>query len=139
MRRLAKYGHFPLLLMTIGLSLALNALIGLIWGHEPRSFVGSVVGATPSPSVGGRRARAQIVTIVVGALGAIAITRLLPVARLGAQMRAVAENRATARLIGVNAGRLSAIAWGVGGLIAAVGRDAAGAVDAGLHATPRRP
>ena len=35
-------------------------------------------------------------------------------------MRAVAENRATARLIGVNAGRLSAIAWGIGGLIAAV-------------------
>src|SRR5215213_5090199 len=38
MRRLSKYGHFPLLLMTIGLSLAINALVGLIWGHEPRSF-----------------------------------------------------------------------------------------------------
>jgi branched-chain amino acid transport system permease protein len=35
-------------------------------------------------------------------------------------MRAVAENRATARLVGVSAGRLSGIAWGVGGLIAAV-------------------
>lgn len=35
-------------------------------------------------------------------------------------MRAVAENRSTARLIGVSAGRLSAIAWAVGGFIAAV-------------------
>ncbi len=36
MRRLSKYGHFPLLLMTIGLSLALNAVVGLIWGgHDP--------------------------------------------------------------------------------------------------------
>jgi branched-chain amino acid transport system permease protein len=61
----------------------------------------------------------QIVSIVVGLVGALAISGFFRT-RTGAQMRAVAENRATARLIGVNAGRLSAIAWGVGGLIAAL-------------------
>lgn len=116
MRKLAKYGHFPLLLMTIGLSLALNAFIGLIWGHEPRSFVAPWSGAYIN--VGDLDISwAQIVTIVVGALGAIAITAFFR-SPTGAQMRAVAENRQTARLIGVSAGRLSAIAWGVGGLIA---------------------
>lgn len=117
MRRLAKYGHFPLLLMTIGLSLALNALIGLVWGHEPRNFVAPWSGNFVT-IVGLDVSWAQIVTIVVGALCAIGITAFFR-SRTGAQMRAVAENRSTARLVGVNAGRLSAIAWAVGGLIAA--------------------
>ncbi|MFC4945036.1 branched-chain amino acid ABC transporter permease [Pseudonocardia sp. GCM10023141] len=119
MRRLARYGHFPLLLMTIGLSLALNALIGLVWGHDPRSFRAPWTGATVALGGGVGIGVSQIVSIVVGLLGAIAITAFFR-SPVGAQMRAVAENRATARLVGVNAGRLSAIAWGLGGLIAAV-------------------
>lgn len=118
MRRLAKYGHFPLLLMTIGLSLALNALIGLIWGHDPRSFPAPWSGSYFTLA-GFEISWAQVVTIAVGAVGAIGITWFFRTST-GAQMRAVAENRATARLVGVNAGRLSAIAWGVGGLIAAM-------------------
>lgn len=117
MRRLAKYGHFPLLLMTIGLSLALNALIGLIWGHNPRSFTAPWSGSYFTVA-GFEVSWAQVVTITVGAAGAIAITWFFRTPT-GAQMRAVAENRATARLVGVNAGRLSAVAWGLGGLIAA--------------------
>lgn len=119
MRRLARYGHFPLLLMTIGLSLALAALAGLIWGHDPRSFRAPWTGAAIELGGGVAIGVSQIVSIVVGLLGAIAIGAFFTTP-VGAQMRAVAENRATARLVGVNAGRLSAIAWGVGGLIAAV-------------------
>jgi len=119
MRRLSRFGHFPLLLMTIGLSLALNALIGLIWGHDPRSFPAPWSGASVGIGGGVEIGVSQIVSIVVGLLGALAISAFFR-SSTGAQMRAVAENRATARLVGVSAGRLSAIAWGVGGLIAAV-------------------
>jgi branched-chain amino acid transport system permease protein len=119
MRRLSRFGHFPLLLMTIGLSLALNALIGLIWGHDPRSFPAPWSGASVGVGGGVEIGVSQIVSIVVGLLGALAISAFFR-SSTGAQMRAVAENRATARLVGVSAGRLSAIAWGVGGLIAAV-------------------
>jgi branched-chain amino acid transport system permease protein len=119
MRRLSRFGHFPLLLMTIGLSLALNALIGLIWGHDPRSFPAPWSGASVGVGGGVEIGVSQIVSIVVGLLGALGISAFFR-SSTGAQMRAVAENRATARLVGVSAGRLSAIAWGVGGLIAAV-------------------
>ncbi|NEK58457.1 branched-chain amino acid ABC transporter permease [Geodermatophilus sabuli] len=116
MRRLAGHGHFPLLLMTIGLSLALNALIGRIWGQEARRFDAPWSGSFVS--IGGVEVSvAQIVTIVLGAAGAIAITSFFRTS-LGAQMRAVAENRATARLIGVRVGRVSAMAWALGGAIA---------------------
>ncbi len=118
MRRLAGRGHFPLLLMTIGLSLALNALIGRIWGQQARRFdapwSGSFLG------IGGVDISwSQIVTIVLGLVGAIAITAFFR-SSIGAQMRAVAEDRATARLMGVNVRRVSGIAWGIGGAIAAV-------------------
>lgn len=118
MRRLAGRGHFPLLLMTIGLSLALNAVIGRIWGQQARRFdapwSGSFLG------IGGVDVSwSQIVTIVLGAVAAIAITAFFR-SSLGAQMRAVAEDRATARLVGVNVRRVSAFAWGLGGAIAAV-------------------
>jgi branched-chain amino acid transport system permease protein len=119
MRRLAKYGHFPLLLMTIGLSLALNAIVGLVWGHEPRSFGAPWSGVSVPVGGGVTIGVPQIVTIVVGLLGALAISAFFRTST-GAQMRAVAENRGTARLIGVDAGKLSAIAWSVGGLIAAL-------------------
>ena len=118
MRRLAGHGHFPLLLMTIGLSLALNALIGRIWGQQARRFDAPWSGRFIT--VGGVDiAWAQIVTIALGAVCAIAITAFFRSA-MGAQMRAVAEDRATARLVGVRVGRVSAIAWGIGGAIAAV-------------------
>jgi branched-chain amino acid transport system permease protein len=119
MRRLARFGHFPLLLMTIGLSLALNALVGLVWGHDPRSFPAPWSGASVGLGGGVAIGVSQIVSIVVGLVGALAISAFFRTPT-GAQMRAVAENRATARLVGVSAGRLSAIAWAVGGLIAAV-------------------
>ncbi|MEP6642791.1 MAG: branched-chain amino acid ABC transporter permease, partial [Gaiellales bacterium] len=95
MRRLAKYGHFPLLLMTIGLSLALTALAGLIWGHDPRSFRAPWTGASIEIGGGVAIGVSQIVSIVVGLLGAIAISAFFTTP-VGAQMRAVAENRATA-------------------------------------------
>ena len=116
MRRLSGYGHFPLLLMTIGLSLTLNALIGRIWGQEARRFDAPWSGSFVS--IGGVEVSwSQIVTIVLGAAGAIAITAFFRTS-LGAQMRAVAEDRSTARLVGVRTGRVSAIAWGMGGAIA---------------------
>jgi branched-chain amino acid transport system permease protein len=118
MRRLAGYGHFPLLLMTIGLSLSLNALIGRIWGQEARRFDAPWSGSYLS--IGDVEVSwSQIVTIALGAACAVAITSFFRTS-MGAQMRAVAEDRATARLVGVRVGRVSGIAWGIGGAIATV-------------------
>lgn len=118
MRRLAGHGHFPMLLMTIGLGLALSALISLVWGQTSKQFQApwsddflDVAGSAVSV--------AQLVTIGVGASAAIALSAFFA-SPLGAGMRATAENRATARLVGVRVGRLSALAWGIGGGVAAL-------------------
>lgn len=118
MRRLAGHGHFPLLLMTIGLALALNALIGRIWGQVARRFTAPWTGKFLSAG-GADIAWAQIITIVLGIVIAVAVTWFFR-SSLGAQMRAVAEDRATARLVGVRVGRVSALAWAIGGAIAAI-------------------
>jgi branched-chain amino acid transport system permease protein len=109
MRRLSRFGHFPLLLMTIGLSLALNALIGLIWGHDPRSFPAPWSGASVGVGGGSRSASRRSSRSSSGCWA------LWPSARSSARRpgpdargRREPGDRAAGRR---HAGRLSAIAW----------------------------
>ena len=87
MRRLSRFGHFPLLLMTIGLSLALNALIGLIWGHDPRSFPAPWSGASVGVGGGVEIGVSQIVSIVRRAAGRSGHHRVLPLVDRGPDAR----------------------------------------------------
>lgn len=116
MRHLSGLGHFPLLLMTIGLSFALNALITLLWGSTAKQYnspwTGKYFGV-----FGHTFSVAQVVCIGVGVVVAVGVTRAFA-SGLGAQMRAVAENRVTARTLGVNVRRVSGISWALGGAIA---------------------
>jgi branched-chain amino acid transport system permease protein len=118
MRHLSGLGHFPLLLMTIGLSFALNALITLLWGSTAKQYNSPWTGKY-FDVFGHTFSIAQIVCIGVGAVVAVAVTRAFA-SGLGAQMRAVAENRVTARTLGVNVRRVSATAWALGGAIASL-------------------
>jgi branched-chain amino acid transport system permease protein len=118
MRHLSGLGHFPLLLMTIGLSFALNALITLLWGSTAKQYNSPWTGKY-FDLFGHTFSVAQIVCIGVGGVVAVAVTRAFA-SGLGAQMRAVAENRMTARTLGVNVRRVSATAWALGGAIASL-------------------
>jgi len=117
MRPLAGKGHFPLLLMTIGLSVALSALIAMIWGQNSRSFPApwsdrsvEIFGTTVTV--------AQLITIGFGIVVVIALERFFRTP-IGIRMRAVAENRTTARLMGVSPRRVTATAWAIGGGLSA--------------------
>lgn len=116
MRHLSGLGHFPLLLMTIGLSLAIDALLALIWGsggHQYNSpWTGRYIHA------GGQvLSVAQLICIGVGVVITVAVSWAFS-SPIGAQMRAVAENRVIARTLGVNVHRVSAAAWAIASAIA---------------------
>jgi branched-chain amino acid transport system permease protein len=70
--------------------------------------------------VGIRLPRLQIVTIVVGAVLLICLTWFLKATRFGLQMRAAAEDFRMARLLGVRANRVIAMAFALSGILAAV-------------------
>lgn len=116
-RPVIRYSHFTVVFMTIGLFFVLNAIIALKWGSEPRAIdspfsgtftIGSTVVSWES-----------VVAIIVGfviMLGLQAFFRT----RVGVQMRAIAEDRVTPRLLGVRLPRVFRFAWGLAGAIAAV-------------------
>jgi branched-chain amino acid transport system permease protein len=108
--------HFPLLLLTIGLTFALGSFIENVWGATPQRF--DAPWSSKTFNIGDTRIGwDQVVAIGVGfavALGLAAFFR----SKWGVRMRAIAEDGATARMLGINAGAVSLIAWSLGTLVA---------------------
>jgi len=110
--------HFAMLIMTIGLYVTVNSLTTLIWGSAgqtiPSPLHGTVhLGPTLVADVN------QIAAIVVGAALTLGLTAFFR-SRWGVQMRAIAEDRVTPRLLGVSMGRVVAASWALGALLATV-------------------
>jgi branched-chain amino acid transport system permease protein len=117
-RPLIRRGHFPILLMTIGLTFALSALISRVWGATPRRFETPWTGK--NFEVGSQIITyGQLITIGAGLLVAAGLTAFFRTP-WGVRMRAIAENPSVARLLGVPSGRIANLAWGIGGAIAAL-------------------
>lgn len=121
-RPLGRNADYPVLLVTIGLFLGLNALAGVIWGGDPKSFP-SVVPANPNDyiSVFGAREHYQSL-LILGLL--VALVCLLygtfRFTRLGLAMRAAAGNPDSALLLGVRVNRMNSLGWVLAGGIGAL-------------------
>jgi branched-chain amino acid transport system permease protein len=117
-RPLMHRGHFPILLMTIGMTFALSAVVTLIWGSTPRQFEAPWTGENFEVA-GQIITYGQLVTIAVGLVVAFVLTAFFHTP-WGVRMRAIAENPGVARLLGVPSGRVSTLAWAIGGALAAM-------------------
>jgi len=106
-------------IVTIGLSLILLGGAGWIWGYEIRTFPAPVEGPP-----------FRFATVVVSQLNAVIFFVTLVLMSVlfvffrftttGIAMRAVAENRTAAQLLGISIGRMNALGWGVGTAMGAV-------------------
>jgi len=121
-RPLGRNAEYPVLLVTIGLFLGLNALSGVIWGGEPKQFP-SMVPDNPNDyvSIFGAREHYQslltfgLLVVLVGVLyGTFRFTRL------GLAMRAAAGNPDSALLLGVRVNRMNSLGWVLAGAIGAL-------------------
>jgi len=101
---------------SLGYALILLGLVSFLWNDDPRklSFPTDAV----SLSILGLKVTVTRLIVVVDAIGiVIAITVALNSSRIGLQMRALANNRRIASLVGVPILRVETVAWGVSGLI----------------------
>lgn len=101
---------------SLGYALILLGLVSFLWNDDPRklSFPTDAV----SLSILGLKVTVTRLIVVVAAIGiVIAITVALNSSRIGLQMRALANNRRIASLVGVPILRVETVAWGVSGLI----------------------
>jgi branched-chain amino acid transport system permease protein len=118
-RRAVSATHWDVLIITLGLSLILRSLAGLVWTHDDFAF----------PSFFGTRPVAlgpvRLAPVALGILGAslalmAALAALFRFTRLGRAMRAVAQNQRAARLMGISVERVYATSWVLAAVVGAI-------------------
>lgn len=109
------------LIVTLGLFIIFNGLAFRIWGSLPKSFgpfsvfKGSALCASDI-CIG----RLNVGILVVAVIIMVLLFALFQGTRLGLAMRATAENRTAARLVGIPVGRMLSIGWGLSAAVGAV-------------------
>lgn len=110
---------FAVLMLTIGLGFVLRALVGAIWGNEPR--------ALPMPYVGEVIRLGELVigyeniAIVLGtALLCILMWVFFRFSRVGLAMQATSQNQLAAFYVGIPVKRMFSLVWALSAAIAAI-------------------
>ena len=117
---LADEPSFVLVTVTIGLGIVLRALTGMIWSHDTFAF------PSPIPDQTFRLGGVVVSSVDVFAFAATgAVTALLYLffhrTRVGTAMRAVAQNRYAAQLMGVRVQHIFTLTWALAAGVAALG------------------
>ncbi|MBP2017803.1 branched-chain amino acid transport system permease protein [Symbiobacterium terraclitae] len=118
LRPLAQAPLISVLIATLGLMQIINGVAGWIWGYQAKPFPTAVSG---SPiSLGSLIITLpDLVNLVVSLAVMAGFFVLFKFTKLGIAMRAVAENRVAARLMGIATDRILSLTWGLGGILAA--------------------
>ncbi len=123
-RPIAHRSPFAVVVAAIGLFLGLNALAPFIWKVTIPEAFGSLFpdAADDFVRIGGAEWRLEN----IGVLAVLAVTSFLLYllfqrTRFGLAMRAVATNRESAPLVGIRAGQVLAVSWGLAAAVGAVG------------------
>lgn len=117
LRLIEDKSELSLVMATLAIGLVMHGIVNLIWGSQTRAI------ALPFPS-GGRQFGpvfvewSQLIVLGLGLLIAASAFAVMNFTRAGLGMRAVFENEANARLLGVPVRRLQITAWILGSVYA---------------------
>jgi branched-chain amino acid transport system permease protein len=109
------------MLLTFGISIILQNVALLIWGGDPRT-----ISNVPYRSVGYQLAGINVGLVPLGSflisvVLVLGLYLLLARSRLGRAMRAVAQNRIGASLVGLEVNRVYLVAFALSALLAGIG------------------
>ena len=111
---------FALVMVTIGLATVLRAVTGLIFSHDTYNFPSPIpdrvleLGSVTVPLV-------DLWTIVVTVVLSLLLFLFFRYTRVGTGMRAVAQNRYAAHLMGISTQRIFTLTWALATAVGAVG------------------
>jgi branched-chain amino acid transport system permease protein len=112
------HNHLPLVIITLGLFLMINAVAGIIWGFDPRRFPGVFPDGDAWSSGIAHLRWYTVGTFLTTIVLLILLTLLLNKTKVGLAFRAVSSNLESASLVGVKVGSTLQFGWA---LAAAVG------------------
>ncbi len=107
-------------LVTVGLALALGALVEAIWGFDSRPFPVPAWMIDTTTVLGARIPNDRFVEIACAALVLGGLTAFLRFTRYGLIIRAGVENRAMVTALGIDVRRAFTLVFALGGLVAAL-------------------
>lgn len=119
MRRFRKEHPTTKAVASIALIVGLIGLVDIIWGTTPRGIPNWL--PTWGATIGGTRLPAdQVTTLGVAVAVLLALGFLFTRTRTGIALRAMASDGPTSALVGVPVIRLTMVAWGMTGVLAAL-------------------
>lgn len=119
LRPLYKYGTVYPIFATVGLSIAIESIIRLLWGPLPE-FIPSILSPNTFPLGSVLISPRDIGIFVIGIVVALGVIAMLDRTKLGRGMRTVAQDRDVAALLGINADRLFFLSFVISGALAAL-------------------
>ncbi|MGF1600365.1 MAG: branched-chain amino acid ABC transporter permease [Acidimicrobiales bacterium] len=115
--------HLPVVLITLGIFLILNAVAGYLWNFNPRPFPSLFPNAPDAyVGIGGARLRHSVIgTWAVLGLISLVLWFILSKTKIGLAFRAVSSNTESARLVGVRVGRVLMFGWALAAAFGTLG------------------
>lgn len=130
---------FSIAMITIGLDIILRTILGDYLGQSAQLSVGSPWGLLSTSNIGGVIVPHSYVAAIIAAVAAVIVLILFFRTRTGVAMRATAFDQEAAMAQGISAGRIFALAWGIGAALAAVGGIFASVSPRGFGVNPGTP
>lgn len=118
-RRIRGRGEIAGIVVTFGIALAVQQGVQLVWGPDLLALPAPLTSSTTA--TGSLFLNNQLaLSVGVAVLCTAALVLILRRTWLGLQVRVLAADPATAELMGVRVGRISAATWAIGGGLAAL-------------------
>jgi len=108
------------IMVTIGLSSLLKAIVSTIWGNQPKAFP-SFIPSTPVKILGATIGADRLWAIVIAVAMLGLFTFFFRRSKEGIAMRAVADDQQAALSMGISVKKIFAWAWSIAAISAAIG------------------
>lgn len=113
--------HLPLVIITLGLFLAINAIAGIVWRFDPRRFP-ELFPSGNALTIGSATLTWYTVGVVITTLTtASLLSLLLNKTKIGLAFRAVSSNLESSELVGVRVGPTLQFGWAIAAAVGALG------------------
>lgn len=119
MRPLRNASHLSQIMVTLGLFLVINGVVGMIFSYEPTAFPAPWPG-DPFKFGGVALGRDHLLALLVGLALMAGLFALFRFTLLGIAMRATAQRLETSWLMGIRVNRIFSLTWGLGSALGAV-------------------
>jgi len=113
--------HLPLVIVTLGLFLGINAIAGIIWRFDPRAFPELFPSGNALTIGSARLSWYAVFTVGITVLVLVALQILLGKTKIGLAFRAVSSNLESSELVGIRVGPTLQFGWALAAAVGALG------------------